>query len=166
MQWKDFTHQPQINTSSLFCILWKAMNWELRNNKEFLPAPASGYLKHAGSYSMEILNFQGLVKSWAGSRQWGGSKGNNCPKPKWLQKEANTSWLVTWSKGTKNSEVCSSFCIDRSPEHQGRKKKKKKTDTEDTEEPDKLHESYHVKVTFEIPRLIHIHMEDTWKAGI
>lgn len=48
-QWKDFTHQPQINTSSLFCILGKAMNWEVRNNEELLLAPTSGYPKRAGS---------------------------------------------------------------------------------------------------------------------
>lgn len=43
---------------------------------------------------------------------------------------------------------------------------KKETDKEDTEEWDKPPESYDVKITFEICRLIHIHMEDTWKAAI
>lgn len=48
----------------------------------------------------------------------------------------------------------------------GGKKKKKKTEPENTEEWDKPPESYDVKITFEMCRLIHIHMEDTWKAAI
>ena len=81
IQWKDFTHQPQINTSSLFCILWKAVNWEVRNNEELLLAPTSGYPKHAGSYSMETS----ISKVWSRVEQVPGNeeipKGTTAPNP-------------------------------------------------------------------------------------
>lgn len=81
MQWKDFTCHLQINTSSLFCILWNPMNWEVRNNEELLLAPTSGYLKHAGSYSTEIW----ISKVWSRVEQVPGNekipKGTTAPNP-------------------------------------------------------------------------------------
>lgn len=68
------------------------------------------------------------------------------------------SWLVTWSKGMKNTHHAALITVLNT--------RAQKTDTEDTEEWDKPPESYNVKINFEVRGLIHIHMEDTWKAAI
>lgn len=59
-------------------------------------------------------------------------------------------------------QVCLPCCTEHSPGHQHRKQ----VDTEAAAGQDKAPESCDAKATCETCRLVHTHMEDTWKAAI
>lgn len=145
MQWKDFTHQPQINkTSSLFCTLWEAGSWEVRNNEELLLAPTSGYPKHAGSYSMEIW----ISKVWSRVEQVPGNeeipKGTTGPNPNGsIRKQIRHGW---WPGAKVQRAVRSAHAALITVLNS---RAQKTPDTEDTEERAKPPERYDVKNHFQ-----------------